>query len=678
MPDIFGFHVSAPSIPSFSDVRNAVSHGVTNVENFGHAALDRASDLGRQGTDLGRRFVADPDGTTRAVASAARRGITDVADSAQKGIAHATEVAQHGIHDGVMWTGHKIHEGADAARAAVPGGDNVISNAVRNQITSTENQARFAVGAVGGVTNEAVGLVGSVSQLAVKGVELQAKAEVGALELAGSSSARADFALGAADLAQRSGQAIQQSGQAVQSYAASVAADPGRLGRDVQGAADATWDSTKAGAGSAWNGASGFVQGQYDEIKTAAANGQGPETLGFKTGQVASYFIPVGGEAKAVLGAGEIAVRATVETTARATTEAAAKGVTETLARTGTEALARDTAGTSVRAAGTETRVVELTASSEARAAAETKGADLVARADAAGSAVRVARNGGITAQDLAGATRASGREVALYRDAATGERYLAVGSKTGVEVPQGAKLIAHTQPGIGADAVRASVADEAALTRLGQRSSVIIDEGGTAATRFRATEEGAAAARTGTGAARLNAPLVGEAELTAFRSTLGKAAEMPTAAVAKTDIPSLASHTFGGASSKVLEAAGRLPQSSKVVDVATRKVAQAADAIRSPFAHSSTWFHAEADIANQFRAALKHAGLTEADTVGRSLSIHVSQEVCGSCKAGLKDVSKPAGILKQLSQAYPKMKIEVTAEGTNEVIKLLNGARIR
>jgi hypothetical protein len=69
--------------------------------------------------------------------------------------------------------------------------------------------------------------------------------------------------------------------------------------------------------------------------------------------------------------------------------------------------------------------------------------------------------------------------------------------------------LIAHTQPGSGASAVRASLADEAALSRLGQKSSVIIDEGGTAATRFRATEEGAALARTETGAVKVRAPEV-------------------------------------------------------------------------------------------------------------------------------------------------------------------------
>lgn len=377
-----------------------------------------------------------------------------------------------------MWTGHQVHEGADAARAAVPG-DNFVSRGVRHQITATETDARFAVGAVGGLANEAVGLVGSVGELGVTATELQV-----------SPAARAELGQKIVGLA-------EQGGAAVRDYAGKVAADPTRLLTDP--------GNLEIAAGkAAW----GFVKGQYNEVRTAAANGQGPETLGFKTGQVASYLIPVGGgPARGALTAGvEATTRAGLETGARVTTEAAARGTTEALARSGTEAVARDTAGAGARLAGAETRVVELAATPAARHAAEKTGADLVARADAAGGSIRVAPSGGITAQDLAAATRASGREVALYRDAASGERYLAVGTKTGVEVPQGAKLIAHTQPGIGADAVRASVADEAALSRLGQRSSVIIDEGGTAATRFRATGKGAAAARS-EGAITLNAP---------------------------------------------------------------------------------------------------------------------------------------------------------------------------
>jgi hypothetical protein len=129
---------------------------------------------------------------------------------------------------------------------------------------------------------------------------------------------------------------------------------------------------------------------------------------------------------------------------------------------------------------------------------------------EAGNGTVRVPRAGGINAQDLAAMSRQSGGEVALYRNASNGERFIAIGNRTGVNIPENSRLIAHTQPGTGAAAVRASVADEAALARLGQRSSVIIDEGGTAASRFRPTERGAELARTETGPVRVRAPEVG------------------------------------------------------------------------------------------------------------------------------------------------------------------------
>jgi hypothetical protein len=116
---------------------------------------------------------------------------------------------------------------------------------------------------------------------------------------------------------------------------------------------------------------------------------------------------------------------------------------------------------------------------------------------------VRVSRAGNLNAQDLAAMSRQSGREVALYRDIGSGERFLALGNRTGVNIPENSRLIAHTQPGSGAAAVRASVADEAALARLNQRSSVIINDAGDAATRFRPTARGAELAQREAGDVR-------------------------------------------------------------------------------------------------------------------------------------------------------------------------------
>lgn len=370
--DIFGYQVSASHLPSLADVKGAIDRGVVNVESFGHAAVARASDLGRNGVDLGRRAITDPAGTAQAAVAATERTVHHVADTVRaevhtgqvwadhqvhagaqtlrshitgsgpvsrvarvavsgaehqvrEAIAHPEERfraaaagardlihegadgAQHGIHEGVMWTGHRIHEVANIARDAVPG-DNVVSRAVRDQITQTEDRVRFSVGAVGGVANEVVGLAGSFGELGVTATEMQ-----------WSPTARVELRQKIVGLA-------QEGGVAVRDYAGKVAADPTRLLTDP--------GNLEIAAGkAAW----GFVEGQYNEVRTAAAKGQGPETLGFKTGQVANYFIPVGGgPARGLLTAGaEATARVGLETTVRVTTESAARGTTEVLARGG-------------------------------------------------------------------------------------------------------------------------------------------------------------------------------------------------------------------------------------------------------------------------------------------------------------------------------------------------------
>jgi hypothetical protein len=448
MPRIFGIKIEAPRLPTLNEVKSTVRQGVQQAQKMGTAAVNRAVNLGRQGADLGRRAVADPEGAVRAAAATARKGIRQ-AETAIKG----------GIEDGVKITARVIGKGADVARAAIPGNSSV-AKAARNFITGTEQQARFTVGVVGGLSKEVVGLAGVVGTVGVSATELQ-----------WSPKARAE-------LSKTIATGVSKGGLAVADYARAVAADPSRVTGDIKSAATATW-----------NAGSGFVEGQVKKHEEAFRRGEGYETIGMTTGQVASYFIPVGAGAKAA-----------------ATTVRGAEAIAVGGARVAT----REAGEAALRAAGAETRVVTLTASTAAKEAAEVTGARLIKGAEAGGGTVRVGRSGGVTAQDLAAASRQSGSEVALYRNLATNERFVAVGTRTGVEVPQGSRLIAHTQPGTGASAVRASVADEAALSRLGQRSSVIIDESGTAATRFRATEEGAALARTETGAVKVRSPEVG------------------------------------------------------------------------------------------------------------------------------------------------------------------------
>jgi RHS repeat-associated protein len=104
----------------------------------------------------------------------------------------------------------------------------------------------------------------------------------------------------------------------------------------------------------------------------------------------------------------------------------------------------------------------------------------------AAGGTLPVSRKQ-ITTQDIAGASRAGGNEIAYYRDRASGQLYLReLGPQMG-NIPENSRLILHTQPGSMSLSVQPSAFDRAALSALGQRSSVIVNFEGTFAIRFRA-----------------------------------------------------------------------------------------------------------------------------------------------------------------------------------------------
>lgn len=307
---VFGVDFSAPSLPSLpslSDVRNAVSQGLESTRDFGASAVQRASDLGQQGLDLGRRAIADPEGTVRSVAAATRQGIQD-----------GVGVAQQGVRDGVMWSGQQIHAGAEAARNAIPG-DNPVSNALRAGITNAENQTRFSVGFVGGVVNEGVSLVGAASTLSVYATELQV-------------SPQARIELGQAVLG-----GLERGGTAMLDYGQAVANDPSRVLGDIGGAATTTWDAT-----------AGFVGDQVQRHEDAIARGQGPETIGMTTGQVATYVVPIGGGP--LRGAATAGVREATELAAREGAEALAREGVEATTREGVEAVVREGAEAGVKA----------------------------------------------------------------------------------------------------------------------------------------------------------------------------------------------------------------------------------------------------------------------------------------------------------------------------------------
>lgn len=314
---LFGVDLRAPSLPSFSSVRDSVAKGLDNARDLGTTALNGASQLGQAGLDLGRKALADPEGTVRSVAATARQGVRE-----------GTEAVQGGLRDGVMWTGRQIHAGADLARDAVPG-DNVVSNAIRDGITNAESHARFTVGVTGGVLSEGAGLVGTVGTLSISAAELQvsptARQELGNTIVSG----------------------LERGGKAVVDYGQAVANDPSRVLSDAGNAAKAGYDAT-----------AGFVEGQVQRHEDAFKRGEGWETLGMSTGQVATYVVPIGGGP--VRGLAQAGIRAAVRDGA----EMAAREGAEVLARDAAEATARtasksvdDVAGAAARVAPQATRV---------------------------------------------------------------------------------------------------------------------------------------------------------------------------------------------------------------------------------------------------------------------------------------------------------------------------------
>jgi hypothetical protein len=148
------------------------------------------------------------------------------------------------------------------------------------------------------------------------------------------------------------------------------------------------------------------------------------------------------------------------------------------------------------------------------------------------------------------------------------------------------------------------------------------------------------------------------EEELQAFRQTLPPRTPTSggTAGVARTDLPGLEARTFRGASPN---AGGPM---------------EAGGTIRSPNPSPRFQLHAEEDLANQIDRAIQEAALTPEQMAGRTVNMHIEQRVCNICRQGLGGTDVPAGVLKQLSDKYPNITFNVSAEGTSEVLGFRGG----
>ena len=132
------------------------------------------------------------------------------------------------------------------------------------------------------------------------------------------------------------------------------------------------------------------------------------------------------------------------------------------------------------------------------------------------------------------------------------------------------------------------------------------------------------------------------------------KVPETDTIAVGKTNVPGLEGKVFEGGSPKVRKEAGLSDLDDAFPD----------REIRSSGKISSATRHAEENVANDFINAIKEVGL-EAENVTGTFKIHQSNPkgVCPTCLSGLGNPAKPSGVIKQLSEMFPKLRIEVTSE---------------
>lgn len=134
------------------------------------------------------------------------------------------------------------------------------------------------------------------------------------------------------------------------------------------------------------------------------------------------------------------------------------------------------------------------------------------------------------------------------------------------------------------------------------------------------------------------------------------------TVAVARTDIPALASERFSGGSPRALGSYDPAPAIRPPENVVV------------PQAHG----HAEQDIAQRIDARLNALTPAEREAArGHTVSIRVDQEVCSTCAAGLGGGPR-AGVLAQLSARHPDIVFEITADDTSTVYRIVGGRRVR
>ena len=137
---------------------------------------------------------------------------------------------------------------------------------------------------------------------------------------------------------------------------------------------------------------------------------------------------------------------------------------------------------------------------------------------------------------------------------------------------------------------------------------------------------------------------------------------ETDTIAVGKTDVPGLEGKVFEGGSPKVRKEAGLPDLDDAFPD----------REIKSPRKNAFFTRHAEEDVIQDFVRSVEELGLPD-DEIEGVFKLHQSNSsgVCGACKQGLTNPDVSPGILKQFSEKFPNLTIEVTTESAEIGSKL-------
>jgi hypothetical protein len=98
---------------------------------------------------------------------------------------------------------------------------------------------------------------------------------------------------------------------------------------------------------------------------------------------------------------------------------------------------------------------------------------------------------------------------------------------------------------------------------------------------------------------------------------------------------------------------------------------------IKSPSPSPRGRGHAEEDLLSRVADHIDNSGLTSSDMAGRSVSIHVSQRVCNTCRQGFGTTADP-GVLRRFSERYPELTLRITNSETSEILLIQNGKRVK